>query len=222
MRRRQIKNFLLTLADRPGRADAARRGRVPAQPAGQQQRLLPGQRDELGRLVARCERNDEIFRFARGVLALRRAHPVLRREAFYTDEDIRWFNPGGNSPDWFDPRQKCLACLIRGQDGPDLYLMFNADTERIDFRPAATSTGGVGTSPSILPSRRPATSARPGKKPSLGKPIVISSSPDPAWCWSRATSRLSLKGASRFLSGAVNVENPVHAHELEERSDLFR
>ena len=38
---------------RPGRADAPRRGRVPPQPAGQQQRLLPGQRDELGRLVAR-------------------------------------------------------------------------------------------------------------------------------------------------------------------------
>ena len=36
----------------PGRADAPRRGRVPPQPAGQQQRLLPGQRDELGRLVA--------------------------------------------------------------------------------------------------------------------------------------------------------------------------
>ena len=32
-------------------------------------------------------RHDEILRFARHVLALRRAHPVLRREAFYTAED---------------------------------------------------------------------------------------------------------------------------------------
>ena len=36
----------------PGRADAARRRRARAQPAGQQQRLLPGQRDQLARLDA--------------------------------------------------------------------------------------------------------------------------------------------------------------------------
>ena len=34
----------------PGGAHAARRGRVRADPAGQQQRLLPGQRDQLGQL----------------------------------------------------------------------------------------------------------------------------------------------------------------------------
>jgi glycogen operon protein len=79
------------------------------------------------------QRNKEIFRFARGVLALRRMHAVLRREAFYTEEDLQWFAPDGNSPDWFDCRQKCLACLIRGQDGPDLYLMFNAESETIAF-----------------------------------------------------------------------------------------
>jgi glycogen operon protein len=67
------------------------------------------------------------------VLALRRAHPVLRREAFYTDEDIQWFAPNGSSPAWSDFRQKCLACLIRGQDGPDLYLMFNAESEAVTF-----------------------------------------------------------------------------------------
>jgi pullulanase/glycogen debranching enzyme len=67
------------------------------------------------------------------VLALRRAHPALRREAFYTDKDIRWLNPSGKSPNWLDARQKCLACLIRGQDGPDLCLIFNADAVGITF-----------------------------------------------------------------------------------------
>ena len=52
VRQRQIKNFLLTLADLPRRAHASRRRRVPPHAAGQQQRLLPGQRDELARLVA--------------------------------------------------------------------------------------------------------------------------------------------------------------------------
>ena len=132
VRVRQIKNFLLTLAVARG---------VPMLLGGDEFR-----RSQRGNNNAYCQdndtswvdwsllqRNNEIFRFARGVLALRRAHPVLRREAFYTDEDIQWFNPNGNSPDWSDARQKCLACLIRGQDGPDLYLMFNADTVRIAF-----------------------------------------------------------------------------------------
>ena len=79
------------------------------------------------------QRNNEVFQFARGVFALRRAHPVLRREAFYTDEEIRWFSPSGKSPDWFDPRQKCLACLIRSQDVADLFLMFNAESEAVIF-----------------------------------------------------------------------------------------
>ena len=109
------------------RADAPGGRRVPPNPAGQQQRVLPGQRDELGRLVARPAASRNSCGFARQVFAFRRAHAVLRREAFYGDRDIQWFDPSGRSPDWLDPSQKRLACLIRGQDGPDLYLMFNAD-----------------------------------------------------------------------------------------------
>ena len=75
----------------------------------------------------------EVFRFTCRALAFRRSHSVLRREAFYTGTDIRWFSPRGDSPNWNDPRQKCLACLIRGQDGPDLFLMFNAGIEPIRF-----------------------------------------------------------------------------------------
>ena len=79
------------------------------------------------------QRNSDVFQFARGVFALRKAHPVLRREAFYTNEEICWFNPSGKSPDWYDPRQKCLACLIRSQDVADLFLMFNAESEAVTF-----------------------------------------------------------------------------------------
>jgi glycogen operon protein len=79
------------------------------------------------------QRHDEIVRFTRNVLALRRAHPVLRRGTFYSDEDIQWFDPGGRSPDWLDVRQKRLACLIHADDDADLYLMFNADTEPRSF-----------------------------------------------------------------------------------------
>jgi glycogen operon protein len=125
-RRRQIKNFLLTLAIARG---------VPMLLAGDEFR-----RSQRGNNNAYCqdndtswidwtllERNSEIFRFARNALALRRAYAALRREAFYTGEEIQWFNPSGKSPDWFDASQKRLACLIRTEDGPDLCLMFNAD-----------------------------------------------------------------------------------------------
>jgi glycogen operon protein len=80
-----------------------------------------------------AERHRELVRFTRQVLAFRRAHAVLRREAFYTDRDIQWFDPTGRTPDWLDANQRHLACLIRGVDGPDLYLMFNADTEPTSF-----------------------------------------------------------------------------------------
>ena len=52
VRQRQIKNFLLTLAISRGVPMLLGRRRVPPHPARQQQRVLPGQRDELGRLVA--------------------------------------------------------------------------------------------------------------------------------------------------------------------------
>ena len=132
VRLRQMKNLLLTLAISRG---------VPMLLGGDEFR-----RSQRGNNNAYCQDNDtswvdwslrqqnhEIFQFARGVLALRRAHPVLRREAFYTDQEIGWFNPSGNSPDWLDPRQQCLACLIRGQDEAGLFLMFNAGSEAVTF-----------------------------------------------------------------------------------------
>ena len=63
LRERQKRNFFATLLALAGRADAARRRRVRAHPARQQQRLLPGQRD----LVDRLERpqRSAISRFKR-------------------------------------------------------------------------------------------------------------------------------------------------------------
>jgi glycogen operon protein len=138
IRKRQIRNFLLTLAIARG---------VPMLLGGDEFR-----RSQRGNNNAYCqdndtswidwsllERNGDILRFARSALALRRAHPVLRREAFYTDADIRWFDASGERPDWSDPHRKCLACLIRGQGGPDLYLMFNAGLVRLRFALPASS-----------------------------------------------------------------------------------
>ena len=127
IRVRQIKNLLLTLAISRG---------VPMLLAGDEFR-----RTQTGNNNAYCqdnetswidwslaERHRELVAFTREVLALRRAHPVLRRDAFYSERDIDWFDPAGRRPDWHDPDQKALACLVRGTTSPDLYLMFNAGT----------------------------------------------------------------------------------------------
>jgi len=132
VRVRQIKNFLLSIAISRG---------VPMLLGGDEFR-----RSQEGNNNAYCQdneiswidwtllpQNSEVFQFTRGAFAFRRSHPVLRREAFYTEEEICWFNPSGGSPDWSDPGQKCLACLIRSQDMADLFLMFNASSEAVNF-----------------------------------------------------------------------------------------
>ncbi len=132
MRNRLIKTFLLSLFISRG---------IPMLLGGDEFR-----RTQRGNNNAYCqdngvswfdwsllEKHREIRRFARGMIAFRRAHQVLRREVFYTDADIKWLAPNGGSPDWTDSRQKSFACLIPGQTEPDLFLMFNADTRAVDF-----------------------------------------------------------------------------------------
>jgi isoamylase len=137
LRNRLIKNFLLTLFISRG---------VPMLLAGDEFR-----RTQRGNNNAYCQDNAiswvdwsfvekyrEIHRFACGMITFRRAHPVLRKPAFYTDADIQWFGPQGTTPAWADPGRKSFACLILGRSEPDLFLMFNADTAPSDFSiPAA-------------------------------------------------------------------------------------
>jgi glycogen operon protein len=77
------------------------------------------------------------------MIALRRAHPVLRKEVFYTDVDIHWYGPDGMPPHWSDPQERRLACLILGQAEPDLYLMFNASSQAVTFVLPPPSIGGA-------------------------------------------------------------------------------
>jgi glycogen operon protein len=132
LRKRQIKNFLLTLFISRG---------VPMLLSGDEARRTQG-----GNNNAYCqdnaaswfnwillEQHKEIFRFARSMVAFRRAHPVLSKEQFYADEDIGWVGPRGGLPDWADPQEKQLACLIPEDEQHSLYLLFNAGKSGIDF-----------------------------------------------------------------------------------------
>jgi isoamylase len=141
IRQRQIKNFLLTLFISRG---------VPMLLGGDEFR-----RSQRGNNNAYCQDNEiswydwslprrhqDIQRFARGMIAFRSAHPVLRKEAFYTEADICWFSPGGARPNWSDPEERRLACLILGDGEPGLYLMFNAGAEAAAFVLPAPSRAG--------------------------------------------------------------------------------
>ena len=132
IRKRQIKNFLLTLLISRG---------VPMLSGGDEFRRTQG-----GNNNAYCQDNEiswydwnlleqhqEVFKFTRALLAFRRAHPVLSKEKFYTEAEIHWFSPHGELPNWDDSKNKKLACLIHENTHTKIYLMFNAGTEGADF-----------------------------------------------------------------------------------------
>ena len=132
LRKRQIKNLLLTLLISRG---------VPMLLGGDEFRRTQGgnnnaycQDNETSWMDWTClDRHQEIHRFARGMLAFRAAHPVLSKEQFYTAADVDWFGPRQGPPNWADPKCKAVACLIR-EDGQDmLFLMFNAGIEEAGF-----------------------------------------------------------------------------------------
>jgi len=132
IRTRQIKNFLLTLLISRG---------VPMLLGGDEFR-----RTQHGNNNAYCQDNEtswcdwsyleqhqEMHRFTRGMIAFRRAHPILSQEHFYTDDEIHWFSPQGDLPHWTDPNAKQFACLIHEDDRRALCLMFNAGAEALEF-----------------------------------------------------------------------------------------
>ena len=132
VRKGQIKNFLLTLFISRG---------VPMLLGGDEFR-----RTQHGNNNAYCQDNEtswydwsrleqhsDIFRFALGIMAFRRIHPVLSKEQFYTDAEIQWFAPEGGLPDWADPKEKRFACLIHEDGQRAIFLIFNAGTDAVDF-----------------------------------------------------------------------------------------
>jgi len=132
VRVRQIKNFLLTLFISRG---------VPMLLGGDEFR-----RTQHGNNKAYCQDNEiswfdwnslqrhqEIHQFARSMIAFRRAHPVLSKEQFYEDGDVRWLGATSESPNWSDAASKSFACLIKENEECAILIMFNAGEEGTRF-----------------------------------------------------------------------------------------
>jgi glycogen operon protein len=95
------------------------------------------------------EKNRDIYRFAREMIAFRLRHHGFMRPEFYTGRDgnynaipdISWFNEAGESPVW-DKLGPCLALRMDGskadiladQDDNDFYIMFNNSLDPVNFR----------------------------------------------------------------------------------------
>ena len=132
LRKRQIKNFLLTLLISRG---------VPMLLGGDEFRRTQGRNNN-----AYCQDNETswhdwscleqhkaIFRFTSGMIAFRRAHPILSKERFYTDAEIHWFSQQGGLPNWSDKEEKQFGCLIHEDEQQALCLMFNAGADAVNF-----------------------------------------------------------------------------------------
>jgi len=137
LRERQRRNFLTTTFSFAGRADANRRRRVGSDAKRQQQRVLPGQRDQLVQLE-HDEKQNQFLEFTRNLIQLRKDHPVFRGQNFSRAggfaaseiQGVMWFNPGGcemSDDEWASPFVRCLGMLLSG----DTMDVFNFQGEPI-------------------------------------------------------------------------------------------
>ncbi|MDR3516239.1 MAG: glycogen debranching protein GlgX [Azospirillaceae bacterium] len=159
--------------------------------------LLAG--DEIGRSQkgnnnAYCQDNDtswidwaqgdnDLTSFVRRLLALRRAHPVLRRPQFLHGrnqspdglKDIIWFTPQGTektSEEWRNPESRCVGLLLNGAAGASaaadgtraaddtLLIVMNAHSQTIDFTLPTLTRAAAWTA--VLDTGSATGSAEPG------------------------------------------------------------
>jgi len=78
------------------------------------------------------DRNRDMFRFFKQLIAFRKAHPSIHRMTFWR-EDVRWYSAAG--PVDFSPEARTLAYCLCGlsQNDNDLYVLINAYWEDVEF-----------------------------------------------------------------------------------------
>jgi isoamylase len=78
------------------------------------------------------EKNRDMFRFFKNMIAFRKAHPTLGRSRFWRD-DIKWHGVG-KDVDLSDSSHTLAFCLHgASQQDEDIYVMINAYWENLDF-----------------------------------------------------------------------------------------
>jgi len=132
LRKRQIRNFHLALMISQG---------IPM--------LLMGDEyahTRLGNNNTWCQDNElnwflwdqldertEFFKFYRSLIHFRKNHPLLGRDAFYNDTDIKWHGITPNNPDWQNDNRLVAFTLHFPNGDPSLYVAFNASHQYLDI-----------------------------------------------------------------------------------------
>ena len=140
LRERQIKNFATILLISQG---------VPMIVAGDEVR-----RTQLGNNNGYCqnneitwfdwtlvEKNRNLFRFWKNMIAFRKHHPALHRRQFFTDEtnerglpEIMWHGTALSKPPMDDPEALALGFTLAGfRAEPDIHVMMNMYWEPLGF-----------------------------------------------------------------------------------------
>jgi len=140
LRQRQAKNFFCLLMLANG---------VPMFAAGDE--FLRTQRgnnnpynqdNETSWLDWSCiERHADFHRFAKRMIAFRKAHPSLGRPRFWR-EDVRWYGVGPDVDLSFDSHSLAYCLHGASRDDCDLYVMINAYHEPLDFEIQESPAGG--------------------------------------------------------------------------------
>ena len=149
LRDRQIKNFAAILMLSRG---------VPMLVAGDEVR-----RTQRGNNNAYCQDNEiswfdwglmdknrDLHRFWKRMIAFRKDHPSLRRRHFWSGAvndrglpDVCWHGCALNQPDWSDPNARALAMTLAGfEGGADIHVMMNMYWEPLDFQVPALNGRG--------------------------------------------------------------------------------
>jgi isoamylase len=125
LRRRQVKNFFRLLMLSNGTPMFCAGDEFPQTQGGNNN---PYNQDNETTWLdwSLLERNRDIFRFFRHMIAFRKAHPDIANGRYWR-EAVSWHGPNG--PVDYDSR--CLAYGLRGAN--DLYVMINASPEPVRF-----------------------------------------------------------------------------------------
>ena len=87
------------------------------------------------------ERHADFYRFAKRMIAFRKAHPSLGRTRFWR-EDVRWYGVGPDVDLSFDSHSLAYCLHGASRDDCDLYVMINAYHEPLDFEIQESPAGG--------------------------------------------------------------------------------
>ncbi len=78
------------------------------------------------------DRQRDLFRFFKMMIAFRKAHPSIHRTTFWR-EDVHWYGVNGPVDLSYDSRVLAYGLLGSSQNDRDLYVMINAYWEDLDF-----------------------------------------------------------------------------------------